>query len=127
LKSHLAKTIDAGLFDAALASLVAEGSAEARADQVRAAGAGAWTPALQAAQDRVIETLTKSGHSVPELSSLPADAGEHVQRLVCEGRGARVGEDFVYTKEQWQAVEDALRRNFETKPALRVADLKDLL
>ncbi|HEV8480179.1 MAG TPA: SelB C-terminal domain-containing protein, partial [Candidatus Eisenbacteria bacterium] len=90
-----------------------------------------WTPALQSAQDRVVEALTRPGHSVPELSSLSvpgvADAAEHVQRLLFEGKAVRVSQDFVYTKEQWDVVESALRRHFETQPGLRVADLKDLL
>jgi selenocysteine-specific elongation factor len=131
LKSQLGKSMDAGLFDAALASLVEEGAVESRADQLRAAGAPAWTPALQQAQDRVVEALSKAGHSVPELSTLAAssvpDAAEHVQRLLFEGKAVRVSQDFVYTKAQWEAVESALRRHFETHEGLRVSDLKDLL
>jgi selenocysteine-specific elongation factor len=131
LKSQLGKTLDAGLFDAALASLVEDGSIESRSDQLRAADATGWTPALQSAQDRVVEALTRAGHSVPELSSLSVpgvpDAAEHVQRLLFEGKAVRVSQDFVYTKEQWDVVESALRRHFETQPGLRVADLKDLL
>jgi selenocysteine-specific elongation factor len=131
LKSQLGKRLDAGLFDATLASLVAEGAVESRSDQLRVAGAPAWTPALQQAQDRVVEALAKAGHSVPELSALAASAGpdaaEHVQRLLFEGKAVRVSQDFVYTKAHWDAVEKALRRHFESHEGLRVADLKDLL
>jgi selenocysteine-specific elongation factor len=131
LKSQIGKSLDAGLFDTALASLIEESAVESRSDQVRAAGASVWTPALQQAQDRVVEALTKAGHSVPELSTLAAsgvpDAGEHVQRLLFESKAVRVSQDFVYTKAQWDAVEAALRRHFESHEGLRVADLKDLL
>jgi selenocysteine-specific elongation factor len=130
LKSQLGKQLDAGLFDAALASLLDEGTIESRSDQLRVVGAPGWTPALQQAQDRVVEALSKSGHSVPELSALAtsagADAAEHVQRLLFEGKAVRVSQDFVYTKAQWDAVEKALRRHFESHEGLRVADLKDL-
>jgi selenocysteine-specific elongation factor len=130
LKSQIGKSIDAGLFDTALASLIEEGAVETRSDHVRAAGLSAWTPALQQAQDRVVEALIKAGHSVPELSTLAAgvpEASEHVQRLLFEGKAVRVSQDFVYTKAQWDAVEAALRRHFESHEGLRVADLKDLL
>jgi selenocysteine-specific elongation factor len=131
LKSHLAKTLDGGLFDAALASLVEEGAVEAKSDHVRVAGGGEWTEALAIAQGRVMEALARSGNSVPELSTLVvsgvADAGEHVQRLLFEGRAIRVSQDFVYTSDQWQRIEDALRRHFEQASALRVGDLKELL
>ena len=131
LKSQLGKSLDAGLFDAALASLIEEAAVESRSDQLRVAGAPGWTPALQHAQDRVMEALTKAGHSVPELATLAEtagpDAAEHVQRLLFEGKAVRVSQDFVYTKAQWDAVEQALRRHFEAQPGLRVADLKGLL
>src|SRR5262249_16395878 len=71
LKSQLGKIIDAGLFDAGLASLIEEGAVESRSDQLRVAGAPRWTPALQQAQDRVVEALSKARHSVPELSTPP--------------------------------------------------------
>jgi selenocysteine-specific elongation factor len=130
LKSQIGKSLDAGLFDTALASLIEEGAVETRSDHVRAAGLSAWTPALQQAQDRVVDALIKAGHSVPELSTLAAgvpEASEHVQRLLFEGKAVRVSQDFVYTKAQWDAVEAALRRHFESHEGLRVADLKDLL
>ncbi|HKA25176.1 MAG TPA: selenocysteine-specific translation elongation factor [Candidatus Eisenbacteria bacterium] len=131
LKSQLGKSVDAGLFDAVLASLVEEGAIESRSDHLRVSGAAAWTPALHVAQDRVVEALARGGHSVPELSSLAVagvpDASEHVQRLLFEGKAVRVSQDFVYTRAQWSEVENALRRHFASKDALRVADLKDLL
>ena len=67
---------------------------------------------------------------MPELSTLAVsvpEASEHVQRLLFEGRAVRVSQDFVYTKAQWDAVEAALRRHFESHEGLRVGDLKDLL
>ena len=132
LKSRLGKALDAALFDAALAALVSEGGAETRADCVRPAGAPAWTEARSAAQARVVATLEGAGFSAPELAALAAasgvpEAGEHVQRLLFEGAAVRVSQDFVYTAKQWGEIEAALRGHFAAQPALRVADLKDLL
>jgi selenocysteine-specific elongation factor len=50
-----------------------------------------------------------------------------VQRLLFEGAAVRVSQDFVYTAKQWGEIEAALRGHFAAQPALRVADLKDLL
>jgi selenocysteine-specific elongation factor len=112
--------------------LVEEGLLEGRADHVRLAGVTDWTDEFAEAQARVVAALERTEFSVPELASLPAasgvaDAGDHVQRLLFDDRAVRVSQDFVYTAKQWRAIEAALSRHFSTRPALRVADLKDLL
>jgi selenocysteine-specific elongation factor len=132
LKSQLAKAVDSAVFDAALASLLAEGAVEARADHVRPAGAAVWSAELAAAQARVVAALERTGFGVPELDALAAasgvpDAVEHAQRLLFDGGAVRVSQDFVYTAQQWSGIEEALRRHFDRQPALRVADLKELL
>jgi selenocysteine-specific elongation factor len=132
LKSALGKRVDATVFDAALTALLEQAVLEMHGDHVRPSTAPAWSAERQAERERVIGALEAAGHSVPEMSALPAasrvaDAAEHVQRLLFDGEAVRVSQEFVYTARQWRAVEDALRRHFAAREALRVADLKDLL
>ena len=131
LKSELGRSLDANVFDDALRALIESGEVEARADHVRLPGGGEWTEAMQAARARVVAALERSSYSVPDMAALTVasgvpDALEHVQRLIFDGLAVRVSQDFVYTKKQWDAIEDALRRHFEAQPALRVGDLKQL-
>ena len=130
LKSGLKAKLDAALFDAAFADLLAEGEIGITADRVRPAGAP-WSPpaATLAALERLEGLLEADGYLVPDndawAKALGASAGEaaglgfFLQRLV------RVDGQFTYTARQMDRLRTQLAEWFDAgNVALTVADFR---
>lgn len=133
VKRQLGPDMNALLFDLARERLLAEGRTEEREDLVALSGR---VPSLSGAAreeaDALLARLTDNGFAPPELHKVvSADAGSDVEdlvgRLVVEGEIVRVSQEFVYAREQIEAVRDRLRTHFAAQPHLSVADAKELL
>jgi selenocysteine-specific elongation factor len=131
LKSGLKSTVDPALFDAAFESLLGEAAIELRGERVRPAGEP-WAPPAEtlAALERVERELEDAGLAVPESSAWQAKLGAAAAEVVALGaflgRLVRVSQEFTYTARQLETLRGRLAAHFARRPALTVAQFKDL-
>jgi selenocysteine-specific elongation factor len=131
LKSGLRASLDAALFDAAFDALLAEGQIEQRGERVRPAGAP-WEPPAETLRllEAVEAELEAAGLAVPEVSAWQSRLGAAAAEVVALGffleRFVRVSQELTYTTKQLEALRVKLAAWFEKKPALTMAEFKDL-
>lgn len=131
LKSGLKGAIEAPVFDPAFDSLVKDERLEQRGERVRPAGRP-WDPPAEmlAALSRAEAELEAAGLSVPEAPVWQARLGPLAAEVVALGaflgRLQRVNQDFTYTSAQLDALRARLAAHFAKRPALTVAEFKDL-
>jgi selenocysteine-specific elongation factor len=131
LKSALKSQLDAALFDAAFDRLVREGALEVRGERVREAGSP-WEPPAAAARalERLEAELEAAGVAVPENAQWQAKLGREAPEVMALGlfldRLVRVSQDLTYSARQLADLRARLARHFAKKPALSVADFKEL-
>jgi len=133
LKSLLARTVPAALFDEALSSLLTERRLAERANRVALPNAGpVLAPAQEAAVAAVERRLSEGGWQVPDVADLmktvPAalKPGEVLRYLVESGRVVKISTDFYYPAERWAELEAKVRLHFSGNPSLSMAAFKDL-
>ncbi len=134
LKSVLAREIEGTVFDEALQALVANGAVAAQGDRILPPGAA---PTLSEDQRRAVETIERKlashGFQPPGLpgllSEMPRDtmAPELVRYMVEANRVVKVTSELLYTRGQWEEIESRIRAHFRKRPALSMADFKDIL
>ena len=131
LKSGLKSAMDAALFDAAFEALIAERLLELRGERVRPAGEP-WQPPAEtvAALERIEAELEAGGLAVPESAAWQAKLGAASAEVVALGmlleRLVRVSGEFTYTARQLEDLRAKLAAHFARRPALSVAEFKDL-
>ncbi|HKQ58557.1 MAG TPA: SelB C-terminal domain-containing protein, partial [Candidatus Eisenbacteria bacterium] len=131
LKSALKTSVDAALFDAVFDALVASGTLELRGERARPAGAP-WEPPREtmAALERLEGELEGAGLAVPETaawqSKLGAAGVEVLSLGYFLGRLVRVSQELTYTARQLESLRAKLAAHFAKKPAMTVADFKEL-
>jgi selenocysteine-specific elongation factor len=131
LKSALKSRIDGALFDAAFDRLTKDGALEVRGERVRIAGT-AWEPPAAAARalERLEAELEAAGFAVPENAQWQAKLGREAPEVMALGlfleRLVRVSQELTYTARQLADLRARLARHFVKKPALNVADFKEL-
>jgi selenocysteine-specific elongation factor len=131
LKSGLKRTLDSALFDPAFDALAREGALAVRADRVRP-GDSPWEPpaATMAALEKLEAELETSGFAVPENAQWQAKLGAQAAEVMALGlfleRLVRVNQDLTYTTKQLADLKARLARHFAGRPALSVAEFKDL-
>ena len=133
LKSLLKREMPAPVFDEALGLLLAGRRLSLRDGRVVLPEAG---PTLKPEQARRVEEMERKlagqGFQVPELSELtrgiPATERPHelVRYLVDSGRVVKVTSELLYPRTLWDEVESRIRTHFKRKPALTMAEFKDL-
>jgi selenocysteine-specific elongation factor len=134
LKARLARTLDGVAFEAALASLLADGTCTARGERLAEAPGRALVGKHAEAARKLVATLETAGYAPPELATLvpslglpAAEATELVGRLLADGDLVRVDADFVLPRAAWDRVVAYMRTHFATSPELTVADIKNNL
>ena len=131
LKSALKSRIDGSLFDAAFDRLVRDAALEVRAERVRIAGAP-WEPPAAAARalERLEAELEAASFAVPENAQWQTRLGREAPEVMALGlfleRLVRVSQELTYTARQLADLRARLARHFAKKPALNVADFKEL-
>jgi selenocysteine-specific elongation factor len=131
LKNGLKAALDGALFDAAFDALLGENAIEVRAERVRPGGAP-WEPPAEAVATlaRVEAEIEASGLLVPENAAwqgkLGGQAAEVVSLGYFLGRLVRVSGELTYTSRQMAALRAQLDAHFAKKPALTIADFRDL-
>jgi selenocysteine-specific elongation factor len=131
LKAKLQTSLDAMLFDAALASLMEQRRLAARADRLRPE-AEPWSPPAEVtrALEAVVRDLEASGLSVPESAQWTAKLGPLGVEVAALGqflgRLVRVTQEFTYTRGQLEGLRRRLVGHFAAHPSLTVADFKGL-
>ena len=131
LKSGLKGAMEATLFDAAFGALAEEGRLEVRGERVRPADSP-WQPPAEtvAALERVEAQLEGAGLSVPEAREWQARLGAAAAEVAALGffldRLVRVSQELIYTARQLEALRLKLAAHFERRPALTMAEFKDL-
>jgi hypothetical protein len=128
LKRGLA-SLDPALFDAAFEALAADATLGMRGERVRPGGAP-WTPPTEtmAALEQLERDLEAAGYLVPENAAWqvrPGAAEVMALGLFLE-RLVRVNQELTYTTKQLTVLREKLAAHFEQKPALTVADFRDL-
>ncbi|HLQ66842.1 MAG TPA: selenocysteine-specific translation elongation factor [Candidatus Limnocylindrales bacterium] len=134
LKSLLAREMDGPVFDEALGSLVAEGAVTVQGDRILPPGAA---PALTEEQRRTVERmelrLASQGFQPPDLPAILADMPrearpqELVRYLIESDRVVRVTSELLYTRSQWEEIENRIRAHFRKSTTLALADFKSIL
>jgi selenocysteine-specific elongation factor len=131
LKSGLKAALEPALFDAAFDALVKGGALEQRAERVRPVDLP-WEPpaATMQALERLETELEATGFAVPEtaawMAKLGAAASEVAALGAFLGRLVRVSQEFTLTTKQADALRARLARHFASKPALAVAEFREL-
>jgi selenocysteine-specific elongation factor len=131
LKSGLKIVLDGALFDIAFHALEEDGRLEVRSQRVRPADSP-WEPPAQAVEAlRKLEAeLEANGMSVPDVAAWQAKLGPAAADVTTLGlfleRLVRVNQDLVYTAHQMKVLRAKLADYFATKPALTMAEFKDL-
>ena len=131
LKRRSKSGMDAALFDAAYAALIAEDVLEQRGEHVRPADTP-WEPPAEAtaALEALERELEASGYSVPENAAWQAKLGDRAAEVAALGffleRLVRVSQDLTYTAGQMRALRETLAKWFATHPALTVGNFRDL-
>ena len=131
LKSGLRGAMDAALFDAAFDALLAEGQIVQRGERVRPADAP-WEPPTETLRllEGVEAELEAAGLAVPEVSAWQSRLGKNAAEVVALGffldRLVRVSQELTYTTGQLEGLRTKLAAWFEKKPALTMAEFKDL-
>ncbi|TMA24123.1 MAG: selenocysteine-specific translation factor [Deltaproteobacteria bacterium] len=132
LKSGLRQSLDAGLFDAAFASLAADGEIEQRGERVRPGGMP-WEPpaAAVALLEKLESMLEADGFQVPENAtwqkSLGAGATDAAGLGFFLGRLVRVNADLTFTAAQMARLESLLASWFAGgHSSLTVADFRGI-
>ncbi|HYJ32544.1 MAG TPA: selenocysteine-specific translation elongation factor [Candidatus Binatia bacterium] len=134
LKSLLSRGLDGGVFDEALASLLASGTVELRGDRLLPPGAG---PSLSEADRQVLERIEQrlagQGFQPPDLSEVlrgvPRESrpAELVRHMIESGRAVKVTSELVYTRSQWEEIERRIAAHFARNPRLGMGDFKGYL
>ncbi|HTL99602.1 MAG TPA: selenocysteine-specific translation elongation factor [Candidatus Omnitrophota bacterium] len=134
LKSLLTRDLDGGVFDEALASLLASREVELRGDRLLPPGAG---PSLSEADrqllERIEQRLAGQGFQPPELSEVlrgvPRESRptELVRHMIESGRAVKVTSELVYTRAQWEEIERRVAAHFARSPRLGMGDFKGYL
>ena len=129
LKSALKSAVDAPLFDAAFASLVADEEIEQQGERVRPAGLPWEPPAATLAQLEALERLLEAdGYLVPDNTQWGAKLGASAAEVASlghfMGRLVRVTTEFTYTAAQMTRLRASLDEWFATHEALTVSDLR---
>jgi len=134
LKSQLRAELDGAVFDEALETAMREGRLQAAGDRVSLPQSG---PSLSEEEsrafDRIERRLASSGFQVPELSALGEDLppgvkpGEVARHLLEAGRVVKVTSDLLYPTQLWAEIESRVRGHFAKRPALTMAEFKDLI
>ena len=132
LKSGLRQSLDAGLFDAAFASLAADGEIEQRGERVRLGGMP-WEPpaAAVALLEKLESMLEADGFQVPENAtwqkSLGAGATDAAGLGFFLGRLVRVNADLTFTAAQMARLESLVASWFAGgHSSLTVADFRGI-
>jgi selenocysteine-specific elongation factor len=133
LKGLLAGTLDGGLFDEALDSLLGEKRLVTSRDRIALPEAG---PALTEEQirslERIEERLQASGFQVPDLPGVlrevppSARPAELARYLVESGRAVKVTSELLYPAPLWAEIERRVREHFARGSSLTMADFKGL-
>ncbi len=131
LKSGLRPAMEAALFDAAFESLVADAVLEQKGDRVRPSGMPWAPPAETLARLEAVEAeLDAAGYQVPEAPQWQARLGPEASEVVALGfflgRLVRVSQELTYSERQLEALRQKLAGYFAKRPALAVADFRDL-
>ncbi len=134
LKSQLQREIEGAVFDEALETAIQEGRLQATGDRVNLPQAA---PSLTEVESRALEQverrLASSGFQVPDLSELLNELppgvkpGEVVRHLQEAGRVVKVTSDLLYPTQLWAEIEARVRAHFARRPALTMAEFKELL
>jgi selenocysteine-specific elongation factor len=134
LKSLLQHSLQPATFDAALEQLLADGSLTLRGDRVSRPEAGpSLSPAQAAVLARMEQKLSSRGFQVPEAAELlgeattPGQGQELLRYLVDSGRAVKVTSEILYPAALWEEIRSRVRAHFERRPALSMAEFKDLL
>ena len=119
------------MFDAAYESLLADHMLEQKGDRVRPADRPWSPPAETLAKLEALERdLAAAGYQVPETpqwqAKLGADAPEVASLGFFLGRLVRVSQDLTYSAAQLDELRRRLAAWFEKKPAMTVADFREL-
>ena len=132
LKARLARALDGALFDAALASLLAESIVLVRGDRVAEAPGRALVGKHAEAARKLLATLEAAGSAPPELASLLPTLGlplgesmELAGRLLADGDLVRIDADFVWARPAWERAVEFVRGHFAHAAELSVAEIKD--
>jgi len=131
LKSGLKVAMEGTLFDIAFHALEEEGRLEVRSQRVRPADSPWEPPAVtRAALEKLEADLEATGMSVPDAliwqgktdsaAAEVATLGLFLERLV------RVNQELIYTSRQMKVLRAKLADHFAKKPALTMAEFKDL-
>jgi selenocysteine-specific elongation factor len=131
LKNGLKATMDPALFDAAFESLVSDRALEQRGERVRLGGLPWEAPAeMLALLESVERELEAAGFSVPENAAWQAKLGANAAEVAALGffleRLVRVTQEYTYTAAQLARLRALLAGFFAKKPALTVADFREL-
>lgn len=131
LKSGMKGALEAALFDAAYESLLADHVLEQKGDRVRPADRP-WSPPAEtlAKLESLERDLAAAGYQVPEgpqwQAKLGADAPEVASLGFFLGRLVRVSQELTYSAAQLDELRRRLAAWFEKKPAMTVADFREL-
>jgi selenocysteine-specific elongation factor len=132
LKSGLKSALDAGLFDLAFASLVADGELEQKSERVRPGGLP-WEPpaATLALLEKLERMLEAEGFLVPDndtwQKSLGAGATEAASLGFFLGRLVRVNSEFTYTITQMERLRSLVAGWFDAgRSTMSVADFRGI-
>ena len=132
LKARLARALDGALFDAALASLLAESIVLVRGDRVAEAPGRALVGKHAEAARKLLCTLEAAGSAPPELAGLLPTLGlplgeamELAGRLLADGDLVRIDADFVWARPAWSRAVEFVRAHFAHAPELTVAEIKE--
>jgi selenocysteine-specific elongation factor len=131
LKSGLKMVMDAALFDMAFHALEEDGRIETRSLRVRPADTP-WEPPpkTMAALEKLEAELEATGMSVPDVGTWQAGLGAAAADVTALGlfleRLVRVNQDLFYTSKQMEALRAKLAAHFAKKPALSMAEFKDM-
>jgi len=134
LKSLLARSLPAPVFDEALEVLVRGNRLLLKGDRVALPEAA---PALSSRQAETVGELERKlagkGFQVPEVSELtkgipPGERpGELIRYLVDSGRAVKVTSELLYPRTLWEELEGRLRSYFEKNATLSMGAFKDLV
>ncbi|HEV8129052.1 MAG TPA: selenocysteine-specific translation elongation factor [Candidatus Eisenbacteria bacterium] len=134
LKSVLAREIESPVFDEALQTLLTNGALLSQNDRILPPGAA---PSLSADQERAVEMierkLSSHGFQPPDLPGILSEVPrenrpeELIRYLLEANRVVKVTSELLYTRGQWEEIEGRIRAHFRTRPALSMADFKDIL
>jgi len=131
LKSGLKVAMEGTLFDIAFHALEEEGRLEVRSQRVRPADSPWEPPAVtRAALEKLEADLEATGMSVPDALIWQGKLGSEASEVATLGlfleRLVRVSQELIYTSRQMKVLRAKLADHFAKKPALTMAEFKDL-